>query len=305
MVVANGYLKESGEGINPVFTNSHEKQAIASDGGNRKNSTDWAFSALSPLKRRIAFSAFAGFQHGAYKEMVGDLPLSALFLPTAMAGNDSFDFGSFFSGSPYPDGAKPLPGITDEELLRRVSMRPSRDQLYAISQYCVERRAQLMDISILTARSAAQVVVALIGDEEVGSYHGVPIPLYCKNRPRAWVEERVFEALEDLILEDTHAYRSGLEQVVQEEPRHLYLEPWFQIPKTQVLGAAVRFNHCSEPIRQAFYKVFIKRESLEGELPRHLGTPERVRTLAEKGLRAIVDPPPPEFLSALEDPNLS
>lgn len=203
-----------------------------------------------------------------------------------MAGNDDFDFASFFSGDSDP--RQPLGGLSDEELLRRVSMRPSREKLFELCQYCVDRRAQLMDVPILTARSAAQIVVALFGDEEADSYHGVPVPIYSKNRPRAWIEERIFEALEDLILEDSNAHRTGQEQVVPEEPRHLYLERWFNVPKHEVLGSAVRFNHLPESVRQSFYHVFMRRKPLTGELPPYLGTPEQVRTLAERGLRAIV-----------------
>ncbi len=204
-----------------------------------------------------------------------------------MAGNDDFDFANFFSGELDP--SKPLPGLSDEELLRRVSMRPSREKLLEISHHCIDRRAQLMDIPILTARSAAQIVVALFGDEEAGSYHGVPVPLHCKNRPRAWIEERTFEALEDLILEDSNAFRAGQAQAMPEEPRHSYLTEWFQVPAPKVLEAAVMFNNLPVNVRQSFYHVFIRRRPLNDDMPAYLGSADQVRTLAERGLRVIVE----------------
>jgi len=212
-------------------------------------------------------------------------------------------FNPFDAWPPPPDEqVGPRKGVMHDygELLRRVSMRPARECLAEVAYLCLTRQAMLMDLSVLAARSAAQVVVTVIGTEAVNWYRGLPVPISYEGNEEEWLGYVVAEALDDLIIEDAQAVDQGRVQPEQSEPRHTYLQPWMKIPLNEVLRSALRFNQLPHNVRRCFFEVFIEQSELRVNSHPDLGTPDRIRAYAERGLRALVNPPPQKILDLLD-----
>ncbi|HRV81593.1 MAG TPA: hypothetical protein P5218_09165, partial [Planctomycetota bacterium] len=115
------------------------------------------------------------------------------------------------------------------DMLRRVALKPAREALERLAKECLQREAYLMDVAILSSRSAAQLVVAAVGCPSLVWVHSLPIPDWGAGNPEDYLQAKVLEALQDLMLEDANADQMGFEQPDPREPRHLYLEDWFHI----------------------------------------------------------------------------
>jgi hypothetical protein len=195
-----------------------------------------------------------------------------------------------------------LSGMLDyEELLRRVVMKPARAHLMQLSQKYLLSQAKLMDPTILCARTAAGIVVHMTGVEPIQWVHGIPVPKEVGEKHGEWIDGRMEESLEDLLIEDEEAYEEGHDQPDPEEPRHRYLINWFKIEPYTVLAAATRFNSLPELERKSFFEIFVQNKAMDDCLGTGLGAPKEIRQQAEKALRAIIDPPPTEAPPGMED----
>ncbi len=164
-----------------------------------------------------------------------------------MRTSDLFDFwpdDDFDKDS--KDGLSRLPY---KELLRRISLEPAQVLLGKIAFELISEECHLLDANILAARSAANIVVSVVGMKDLLWYRGVPIPPSEKGNALAWIKGQAHLAMGDLMIDDSEADRQGKEQATPSEPRHLYLKEWFGVPENRVLGSAVRFNSLQKIVR--------------------------------------------------------
>lgn len=181
----------------------------------------------------------------------------------------------------------------ETELIRKISMDVPRKHLDRLCRDMLTEKAKLMDPPILCARSAASIVVGLLGESPIQWTNGIPVPSRLGGEHANWIRGRIEESLEDLIIEDEEAYLDGLDQPDPEELRHRYLIPWFQVEDGAELAAAVRFNRLEQPIRKSFFLIFIEKKPMDDCLNLGLGDPKTLRAQAQQGLRTLVDPDPP------------
>ncbi|MCP5021570.1 MAG: hypothetical protein GY930_07310 [bacterium] len=185
-------------------------------------------------------------------------------------------------------------------LMQKIAKEGARKYLDKACRDVLTQEALLMDPPILCARSAAGIVVGLLGESPIQWVHGLPVPLRVGGEHAQWIRSRITESLEDLINEDEQAYQNGLDQPDPEELRHRYLIPWFQVEDGAELAAAVRFNRLEQPLRKSFFLIFIEHIPMDDCLDLGLGNPKTIRAQAEQALRTLVDPPPPQPPNDLE-----